>query len=77
MEETILEIVRDCCEDIDPESITLESSFMDDLDLSSLEIFSMISELEDEFDIKIPERDLKGFLTVGDAVRIIASKLGE
>lgn len=74
--ETILDIIYDCCDDIDPETITMESSFLDDLCMSSLEIFSMINELEEEFDIKVSDRELQHFLTVGDAVRIISEKAG-
>lgn len=72
--ETIMEIIYDCCEDIDSEDITMNSRFMEDLNLSSLEMFSMITELEEEFEIKITERELQSFITVGDAARIILEK---
>ena len=51
--ETIWEIIYDCCEDFDPEEITEESRFMEDLEMSSLEFFSMMTEIEQEFGIKI------------------------
>jgi len=75
MEERVLEIVRECCDEIDPEEITLESKFIDDLDLSSMEVFSLVSEFEDEFDVKISERDLQRIITVADAARIISEKM--
>ena len=74
--ETIWEIIYDCCEDFDPEEITEESRFMEDLEMSSLEFFSMMNEIEQEFGIKISERELQEFITVGDAIRVISEKAG-
>lgn len=74
MEEEILEIVRECCEEIDPENITLDTKFIDDLDLSSMEVFSLIAEFEGAFDVKISDRDMQKMITVEDAVRVIAEK---
>lgn len=74
--ERVWDIIYDCCEDIEPESITEESRFMEDLELSSLEFFSMMTEIEQELDIQISERDLKSFITVGDALQIIREKAG-
>lgn len=74
--EQVWDIIYDCCEDFEPGSITEESRFMEDLELSSLELFSMITEIEQELDIHITERELKNFITVGDALRIIREKAG-
>jgi acyl carrier protein len=46
---------------------------MDDLDLSSMEIMTMLAEVEDEFDLRIPERELRNFITVGDLVDYIVN----
>ncbi|MGT2846633.1 acyl carrier protein [Streptococcus massiliensis] len=55
----------------EPEEVTLESSF-DDLDADSLDLFQVISEIEDEFDIQIDtEGDLK---TVGDLVAYVEAQ---
>lgn len=74
--ETIWEIIYDCCEDFEPKEITEDSRFMEDLEMSSLEFFSMMTEMEQEFGIKITERELQEFITVGDAIRIISEKAG-
>lgn len=42
-----------------------------DLGMNSLELVSLVCEIEDEFDIEIPDRAIKGFKTVGDVVRFI------
>ena len=41
--DTVLKIIQDCCEEVDPSLITEESRFLDDLELSSLDFFSLIS----------------------------------
>ena len=40
---------------VDPEEITLQSTFTDDLGADSLDVYQIIMGLEDAFDIKIPE----------------------
>lgn len=60
--------------DLAPEEITPDRALMDDLDLSSMEIMTMIAELEDEFDLRIPERELRNFVTVGDLVDYLAAQ---
>lgn len=61
--------------DLEPEEITPERALMDDLDLSSMEIMTMIAELEDEFELRIPERELRNFVTVSDLVDYLAAKV--
>ncbi len=50
---------------IDEEKITLESRFKEDLDADSLDLFELVSSLEDEYDIEIPSEELEGLTTVG------------
>lgn len=64
MLEKIIEIMRDVCEIED--EITPESRFVEDLGLSSLEMFNFISEIEEEFDASIPTRKLQGIQSVAD-----------
>ena len=59
---TILEDVAE----ISPEEVTEDSVLMDDLDLSSMEILTIVADLEESFGIRIPEKELRGFVTVGD-----------
>ncbi|WP_044931026.1 acyl carrier protein [Butyrivibrio sp. AC2005] len=63
--------------DIDLNDINEDSSFMDDLDLSSLEIMSIIARIEKEFSIKVEEKELLSVAIVDDAVKIIAAKQKE
>ncbi len=53
----------------DADEITMETSFRDDLEADSLDLFQIINDIEDEFDIKI--EDAEDISTVGDAVKFV------
>ncbi|WEV71021.1 acyl carrier protein [Lactobacillus sp. ESL0785] len=57
----------------DEEAVTLEANIKDDLDADSLDIFEVINELEDEFDIKIESEE--GIATVQDLVNFVKKQL--
>ena len=54
---------------ISADKITLESNVIEDLGADSLDMVELLSRLEDEEGITIPEEDLDGLTTVGDIVR--------
>lgn len=56
----------------DAEEVTLTTTF-DELDADSLDVFQVISEIEDAFDIQIESEE--GLNTVGDLVSYVESKL--
>lgn len=55
----------------DAEEVTLTTTF-EDLDADSLDLFQVISEIEDAFDIQIDTEE--GLTTVGDLVAYVESK---
>ena len=59
---------------IDASEITLESSFKDDLNADSLDLFEMVMALEDNYGVEIPSEDLEKLLTVGDVVKYLKDK---
>ncbi len=59
---------------IDPQNITLNSTFKRDLKVDSLDIFEIILELEEQFSIEIPTEDLENIVTVQDLVRYLEEK---
>jgi acyl carrier protein len=73
MFEKIQEIIADKLS-IDIEEITLEASFIDDLNADSLDIVELIMALEDELDLEIPDEEVEGFKTVGDVVTYVKSQ---
>ena len=56
---------------VDPDEITMETTFMDDLGADSLDIYQIIMGVEDEFDIEISAEDAEKITTVGEAVELI------
>ena len=56
---------------IEEENITLETRFIEDLNADSLDLFQVIMELEDEFNVKV--EDVEKIKTVGDAVKFVES----
>ena len=55
-----------------PEEVTLTTNFKNDLDADSLDIFEIINEIEDEFDVKIDTDE--SIETVSDLVTFITEK---
>ena len=56
---------------VDPEEITMDTTFVDDLGADSLDVFQIIMGIEEEFDIEISNEDAEKIVTVGDAVEQI------
>lgn len=56
--------------DIEPDDITEETTF-EELEADSLDLFEIITQLEEEFGIEIPTEEADKIKTVGDAVNQI------
>ena len=56
---------------VDPEEITMDTTFMDDLGADSLDVFQIIMGIEEEFDIEIPAEKAEKIITVEEAVELI------
>lgn len=54
--------------------ITEATSFKDDLDADSLDLFELVMALEDEFDVEIPSEELEKLATVKDVMDYLAAK---
>ena len=60
---------------VDPEELTMETSFADDLGADSLDLVEIVVALEDELDISISDEELPEIKTVGDAYELIRANL--
>ena len=61
---------------LEPEDVTLDSSFEDDLGADSVDLVELVMAIEEEFEVdEIPEEELVTLKTVGDCVRYLAGKL--
>lgn len=61
--------------DIDMARITRETGFMEDLQLDSLDVAELVTDIELEFDIVIPDEAYENIVTVGDASEQIEKAL--
>ena len=53
------------------DEITADSELIDDLGISSMDVLFLISSLEEEFKIKVPEKAIRKMVTVGDVAETI------
>jgi acyl carrier protein len=61
---------------IDTDSVKMEKSFTNDLDIDSISMMTIVVNAEEKFSVKIPDEEVKNLLTVADAVRFITSAQG-
>ncbi|WP_117237249.1 acyl carrier protein [Thermus sediminis] len=78
-EQEIFEKVRGVIADklqVEPEKVSLEARFIEDLGADSLDTVELIMGLEDEFGLEISDEEAEKIRTVKDAVAYIQTKLG-
>jgi acyl carrier protein len=68
--EKLREIIADVMS-IEPDEITEDVSFENDLGADSLDLFQIVMGIEDAFDIEIETEEAEKIVTVGDAVEQI------
>jgi acyl carrier protein len=61
---------------VEPNVVTENARFKEDLDADSLDLVELVMGLEEKFDIEVPEEDLEGVTTVGQAVDLVLAKVG-
>ena len=70
MFEKVREIIADKLS-ISEDEITMDSSFLEDLNADSLDIVELIMALEDEFGIEIPDEEAENFKSISDICTFI------
>ncbi len=60
---------------VSEDQVTVDAKFGDDLDADSLDLVELVMALEEEFGVEVPEDELEGIETVGQAYDLVASKL--
>ena len=59
---------------VDAAKVTREARFKEDLEADSLDLVEFVMALEEEFSVEVPEKELEGITTVGQAFDLIAAK---
>lgn len=79
--EEILKTMQDLIAEqfaVEAESVTMNTSFEDDLGADSVDLVELVMGMQQEFGIdEISEDELKGLKTVGDCVNYLSTKLGK
>lgn len=78
MDQDLFARFRKCAVDVlsvDPDKVTPDAKFGDDLDADSLDLVELVMVLEEEFGVTVPEEEIEGVKTVGQAYDLIVGKL--
>lgn len=59
---------------VEEDEITMDTSFKEDLDADSLDLFELTMALEEEYDTEIPAEELADIETVGDVIEYLREK---
>jgi acyl carrier protein len=62
--------------DVDPEAISEETRFKEDLEADSLDLYTLVQELEDTYGVRMSDEQAARILTVGAAVDFVVSHNG-
>src|SRR5213593_2717095 len=76
-EKSIEEKVKDIIVEqlgVNPEQVTPEASFIEDLGADSLDIVELVMAFEEEFGVEVPDEDAEKLQTVGDVIRYIEER---
>jgi acyl carrier protein len=74
MAENITEKVRDIIVEqlgVNPEQVTPEAKFIEDLGADSLDTVELVMAFEEEFGIDVPDEEAEKLQSVGDVVRYV------
>ncbi|MDD7350709.1 MAG: acyl carrier protein [Clostridia bacterium] len=66
--EKLVEIIANVM-NLDKSTLTMETSFKDDLKADSLDVVEIIMEVENEFGVEISDEEIVNYNTIGDVVR--------
>jgi acyl carrier protein len=62
---------------VDPDKVTAEASFVEDLGADSLDTVELVMAFEEEFGVDIPDEDAEQMRTVGDAIKYLKDQMDE
>lgn len=71
MKEEVIKIIASVAE-VPEESINLNTNLIADLDLESLDLVTLVSEIENKYELEIPDKEIKKIQTVEDIVNFLS-----
>jgi len=79
VEKTIEEKTREIIVEqlgVNPEQVTPNARFIEDLGADSLDTVELVMAFEEEFGVEVPDEEAEKLLTVGDVIRYVEEKQG-
>jgi len=73
LQDKVIKLVSEATK-MDAANISLNTSFVDDLNLDSLDMVELMMKMEDEFGVEIPEDETENLKSIGDIVAYLKSK---
>ena len=70
MEKEVFKLIAETLE-VDEKKINLETDFLKDLDIESLDLVDLVTAFEDRYGVEIADKDVKNLHTVGDVIEYI------
>ena len=62
---------------VDPEDVTMDARFREDLGADSLDLVELVMEFEEQFDKEISDEEAQNIKTVGDAVTFVEAEMSQ
>ena len=78
MDQALFARFRKCAVEVlsvSDDQVVPDAKFGDDLDADSLDLVELVMALEEEFGVEVPEEELEGVETVGQAFNLVVGKL--
>lgn len=72
IKERVIQLIIEHLE-LDPAIVVPEAHFIDDLGISSMDLWELVLVMEDEFGLEVPDEDLEKIGTIQDAINFIAA----
>ena len=63
--------------DVEEDKVTTDASITEDLGADSLDVVDLVMNIEESFDLEIPDEEVENIKTVGDIVKFIEAKTEE
>lgn len=73
LQDKVIKLVSEATK-MDSANISMNTSFVDDLNLDSLDMVELMMKMEDEFGVEIPEDETENLKSIGDVVTYLKAK---
>lgn len=76
VKDRVLQLIIEHLE-LEPEKVVPEAQFIEDLGISSMDLWELVLIMEDEFNLEVPDEDLEKIRTIQNAIDYIEQRVGK